>query len=370
MRAIPPGACVEIAKMPAGVERLKITKRRIGDTDGWEWVARDSGGDAGDDIADREGPDDKGVGEYGEQGTETTEEGGENGEQGAENGEAGGENGSGNVNSGAMLESLKALIEQIERRTNGCSTRSSPTRGTSITTRGESSRASLDARGRGLVFLQVAGLGGDGSLAKRNEIAPPLAPCALHGSETLDPSPSVRAGRVAMAIAAEQVMQGLAGVMGPLVQAMQANQAIMTEVLNSMSGRGGGEAQIRRMGMCHTCGCRAVTFKGDARENMEWKAKLPAYPSNVHGDSGAVIRWAQVQYIGVAETAVELEYGEEASEVLEFSFRLESELIGCCLESPLVTRNGVDDGDGLEAMRQMMKVISSSLVQGPLQRHQ
>lgn len=37
------------------------------------------------------------------------------------------------------------------------------------------------------------------------------------------------------------MMQGLAGLIGPLVQATQANQAIMTEVLKKMNERGVGK---------------------------------------------------------------------------------------------------------------------------------
>lgn len=105
------------------------------------------------------------------------------------------------------------------------------------------------------------------------------------------------------------------------------------------------------MGKGHKGGCKLVTFKGDAHEIVEWKAKPMAYQrTKMHAKSGAFIRSAQVQKEDVTAGAVELEYGEQVSEVMEFSAILKSEIIGCCVKEPCGTVSGVEDGNGLEGM--------------------
>lgn len=53
-----------------------------------------------------------------------------------------------------------------------------------------------------------------------------------------------------MPVSGEQILQGLAdiaGMMGPMLQAAQCQQVLMTPMLQTMSERDAGEGQVRRV---------------------------------------------------------------------------------------------------------------------------
>lgn len=75
------------------------------------------------------------------------------------------------------------------------------------------------------------------------------APLALHGGGALCSASSPRLGQAAMAVNGEQILHGLAslaGMMGPMLQAAKTEQALMTQLLQTIVGAGPETDDIRR----------------------------------------------------------------------------------------------------------------------------
>lgn len=147
----------------------------------------------------------------------------------------------------------------------------------------------------------------------------------------------------------------MAGMMAPLIEWAQTQQNLISHTLQQMAERGDFEGQGQEIGKGHRGLCKLVTFGGEAHEDLKWKAKLPAcLREDVHRQCDEYVRRAQAQREEVTADAVELEFGEESAEVLEFSSRLKTELTGCCVKDAFCTVESDDGGNGLETLRKLM----------------
>ena len=99
----------------------------------------------------------------------------------------------------------------------------------------------------------------------------------------------------------------------------------------------------------------AVSFKGDEGKYGEWKAKLLAYLRVDVPNSDLWIQWCGQQQIAILEADIDVEFGNDAFTVKEFAVKFYSILLSCMEDDAFWICHSVKDGNGLEAMRLLMK---------------
>ena len=100
---------------------------------------------------------------------------------------------------------------------------------------------------------------------------------------------------------------------------------------------------------------RPVPFKGDEGKCGEWKAKLSAYLRVAVPNSDSWIQWCGKQQIVISESDNDIEFGNDAFIVKEFAVMFYSILLRCTEDDAFRMCHSVKDGNGLEAMRLLMK---------------
>jgi len=100
---------------------------------------------------------------------------------------------------------------------------------------------------------------------------------------------------------------------------------------------------------------RPVVFKGDEAKYAEWKAKLLAYLRVSNPDSSQWIAWAASCDATVTEEDLDLVFPNTKQEMLKFALNLYSVLLSCTEDDPFRICHSVKEGNGLEAMRLLMK---------------
>ena len=109
-------------------------------------------------------------------------------------------------------------------------------------------------------------------------------------------------------------------------------------------------------GMTDTRGIgRPVSFKSDEGKYGEWKAKLLAYLRVAVPNSDSWIQWCWKQQIAILESDIDVEFGNDAFIVKEFAVKFHSILLSCTEDDAFRICHSVKDGNGLEAMRLLVK---------------
>ena len=100
---------------------------------------------------------------------------------------------------------------------------------------------------------------------------------------------------------------------------------------------------------------KPVTFHGEEKKYAEWKAKLVAYLKVAMRESDEFIQWAGRNEDSIDERKIELTYGDRAGDVKDFAVKLYATLISCTEEDAFRICHSVKDGNGLEAIRLLMR---------------
>ena len=125
------------------------------------------------------------------------------------------------------------------------------------------------------------------------------------------------------------------------------NMAILMKQLQG-GGQGGGMTDTRGIG-------RPIVFRGDESKYAEWKAKLLAYLRVTNPKADVLVQWAGNMTSQITEEDVDLEYGGEAQSVKDFAVKFFAILVSCTEDDAFRICHSVKDGNGLEAMRLLMK---------------
>lgn len=135
-----------------------------------------------------------------------------------------------------------------------------------------------------------------------------------------------------------------------MTEMQRMNAETMVELAKQMggTGRGGTMTDSRGIG-------RPITYKGDESKYAEWKAKLLAYLRVSIPRADDWIRWSSGMTTAITEEDVDLEYGEVSQGVKDFAVKLYSILMSCTEDDAFRICHSVKDGNGLEAMRLLMK---------------
>ena len=134
-----------------------------------------------------------------------------------------------------------------------------------------------------------------------------------------------------------------------MVTLAQQHMDALKEIVHSNT-RGGssGMTDTRDIG-------RPVVFKGEEQRYGEWKAKLFAFLRVSTPQAMEWISWAGSQASTIDEELIAEDYRSENQEVINFGNRLYAILLSCTEEDPFNICYSVADGNGLEAMRLLMK---------------
>ena len=97
---------------------------------------------------------------------------------------------------------------------------------------------------------------------------------------------------------------------------------------------------------------RPVAFKGDELEYAEWKAMLMAF---LHISTPQLIKWVARADLTVTEEDVDISYPNNKQDVWRFAHNLYSILLSCTEDDAFRICHSVKEGNGLEAMRLLMK---------------
>jgi hypothetical protein len=141
-----------------------------------------------------------------------------------------------------------------------------------------------------------------------------------------------------------------AAVQALILEMQRMNNDNMTTLLNKLTEKkiGGSMTDTRGIG-------KPTVFKGDEGKYSEWKAKLMAYLRvNCRGADGW-IAWAGSSTTSITEEDVDLAYPDNKEEVLKFANELYSILMSCTEEAAFRICYSVKAGNGLEAIRLLMK---------------
>ena len=125
------------------------------------------------------------------------------------------------------------------------------------------------------------------------------------------------------------------------------NMAILMKQLQG-GGQGSGMTDSRGIG-------RPIVFRGDESKYAEWKAKLLAYLRVTNPKADVLVQWAGNMTSQITEEDVDLEYGGEAQSVKDFAVKFFAILVSCTEDDAFRICHSVKDGNGLEAMRLVMK---------------
>ena len=100
---------------------------------------------------------------------------------------------------------------------------------------------------------------------------------------------------------------------------------------------------------------RPITFKGEESKYAEWKAKLLAYIRVSIPHAADWVLWASQEATNTIEEDVDRKIGESAQTLKDFAVKLYSILMSCTEDDAFRICHSVKDGNGLEAMRLLMK---------------
>ena len=152
-----------------------------------------------------------------------------------------------------------------------------------------------------------------------------------------------------MAVTVE-ALQHLLGEMHKM-QSDKSRELDEEDVLAVLVGSGRGNS-----GLTDTRGIgRPVAFKGDELKYAEWKAKLMAYLRISTPQSDELIKWVAQADSTVTEEDVDISYPNNKQDVWRFAHNLYSILLSCTEDDAFRICHSVKEGNGLEAMRLLMK---------------
>ena len=100
---------------------------------------------------------------------------------------------------------------------------------------------------------------------------------------------------------------------------------------------------------------KPINFKGEERKYPEWKAKLMAYLKVTVKDSGQWTIWASQNKDTITEDMIRDAFGVDSPAIIEFAVKLYATLLSCTEDDAFRICHSVKDGNGLEAMRLMVK---------------
>ena len=100
---------------------------------------------------------------------------------------------------------------------------------------------------------------------------------------------------------------------------------------------------------------KPITFKGEEKKYTEWKAKMLAFPKVNIKSSDEWIAWAVASKDCITAEIVAKDWGQHADQVMSFASTLYSTLLSCTEEDAFRICHSVKDGNGLEAMRLIVK---------------
>ena len=139
-----------------------------------------------------------------------------------------------------------------------------------------------------------------------------------------------------------------------MVTSAQQHMDALKEIVNSNTcGGSSGMTDTRGIGP-------PVVFKGDEQSYGEWKAKLFTFLRVSTPQAMEWISWAGSQAGTIDEELIEEDYQCVNQEVINFGNRLYAILLSCTEEDPFNICYNVADGNGLEAMRLLMKRYEST----------
>jgi hypothetical protein len=104
---------------------------------------------------------------------------------------------------------------------------------------------------------------------------------------------------------------------------------------------------------------RPITFQGDESKYAEWKAKLLAYLRVSNRSADAWLSWAASCTNTITEEDLDLNFPDEKAEMTKFAVNLYSVLMHCTEDDAFRICHSVKEGNGLEAMRLLMKRYES-----------
>ena len=100
---------------------------------------------------------------------------------------------------------------------------------------------------------------------------------------------------------------------------------------------------------------RPVALKGDELKYAEWKAKLMAYLRISTPQSDELIKWVARADSTVTAEDVDISYPNNKQDVWRFAHKVYSILLSCTEDDAVRICHSVKEGNGLEAMRLLMK---------------
>ena len=135
-----------------------------------------------------------------------------------------------------------------------------------------------------------------------------------------------------------------------MTEMQRMNSETLVELAKQMGGGGKGGTMTDSRGIG-----RPITYKGDESKYAEWKAKLLAYVRVSIPQADQWIRSSSQMATTITEEDVDLEYGDVSQVVKDFAVKLYSILMSCTEDDAFRICHSVKDGNGLEAMRLLMK---------------
>ena len=100
---------------------------------------------------------------------------------------------------------------------------------------------------------------------------------------------------------------------------------------------------------------KPVAFKGDEKKYAKWKAKMFAFLKVDVRNSDDWIAWAVGAKDSITAEDIAKGWGQQADQVMSFSSSLYATLLSCTEEDAFRICHSVKDGNGLEAMRLIVK---------------
>ena len=138
----------------------------------------------------------------------------------------------------------------------------------------------------------------------------------------------------------EQNSQNMMKLQQANLEAVQAIIATVRPQRNLTDSRGSG---------------KPVTFQGEEKKYAEWKAKMLAFLKVNVRNSDDWIAWAVGAKDSITADDIAKDWGQQADQVMSFSSSLYATLLSCTEEDAFRICHRVKDGNGLEAMRLIVK---------------
>jgi hypothetical protein len=124
--------------------------------------------------------------------------------------------------------------------------------------------------------------------------------------------------------------------------------AIIGKLMEAKHGGNNGMTDSRGIG-------KPVSFKGDENKYAEWKAKLLAFLRVNCRHADQWIKWAGEQPNTITEEDLDLNFPNDKEDMTKFAINLYSILMHCTEDAAFRICHSVKEGNGLEAMRLLMK---------------